>query len=49
MAQIASQVVAAIAEDANNTPALSALPQLAGVESVFTGAGGPIASQTSQS
>jgi hypothetical protein len=34
--------VAAIAEDANNAPAESAFPQLAGVQDVFTGAGGAI-------
>lgn len=39
---VASHVVAAIAEDANNAPAESALPQLDGVEDAVTGAGGPI-------
>ncbi len=42
--QIASHVVAAIAEDANNAPAESALAALPGVHSVATGAGGPIPS-----
>jgi hypothetical protein len=37
--QIASHVVAAIAEDANNAPAESALGQLHGVKDVFTGEG----------
>jgi len=40
--QIATHPVAAIAEDANNAPAESAFPQLAGVQDVFTGAGGAI-------
>ncbi|MGH3022013.1 MAG: spondin domain-containing protein, partial [Gaiellaceae bacterium] len=44
---IASHPVAAIAEDANNAPAESALAQLRGVRAVFTGAGGPIPSGTS--
>jgi Spondin_N len=44
---IASHPVAAIAEDANNVPAESALAQLRGVREVFTGAGGPIPSGTS--
>jgi hypothetical protein len=44
---IASHPVAAIAEDANNAPAESALAQLRGVRDVFTGAGGPIPSGTS--
>jgi hypothetical protein len=39
---IASHPVAAIAEDANNAPAESALADLPGVLHVFTGAGGPI-------
>ena len=39
---IASHGVAAIAEDANNAPLESALPQLDGVKTAFTGAGGPI-------
>jgi Spondin_N len=43
---IASHPVAAIAEDANNAPAESALAQLRGVRDVFTGAGGPIPSGT---
>ena len=41
---IASHPVAAIAEDANNAPAESALAELRGVRAVFTGAGGPIPS-----
>jgi Spondin_N len=45
---IASHPVAAIAEDANNAPAESALAQLSGVREVFTGAGGPIPSGTSR-
>lgn len=45
---IASHVVAAIAEDANNAPAESALAALPGVGSVATGAGGPIPSGGSQ-
>jgi hypothetical protein len=45
---ISSHVVAAIAEDADNAPAESALAQLRGVRKVFTGAGGPIASGTSR-
>jgi hypothetical protein len=44
---IASHPVAAIAEDANNAPAESALAELRGVRDVFTGAGGPIPSGTS--
>jgi hypothetical protein len=39
---IASHGVAAIAEDADNAPLASALPQFPGVRAVFTGAGGPI-------
>jgi hypothetical protein len=46
---IASHPVAAIAEDANNAPAESALGQLRGVRDVFTGAGGPIPSGASRS
>jgi hypothetical protein len=46
---IASHPVAAIAEDANNAPAESALAQLSGVREVFTGAGGPIPSGTARS
>jgi hypothetical protein len=46
---IASHGVAAIAEDANNAVLESALPQLSGVKTVFTGAGGPIPSGTSRS
>ena len=46
---IATHPVAAIAEDANNAPAESALAQLRGVHDVFTGAGGPIPSGTSRS
>jgi Spondin_N len=42
--EIASHGVAAIAEDANNSVLESALPQLDGVKSVVTGAGGPIPS-----
>jgi len=45
---IASHPVAAIAEDANNGPAESALEQLRGVRDVFTGAGGPIPSGASR-
>jgi Spondin_N len=44
---IASHPVAAIAEDANNAPAASALARLRGVREVFTGAGGPIPSGAS--
>lgn len=40
--EIATHPVAAIAEDANNAPAESALADLPGVRHVFTGAGGPI-------
>jgi hypothetical protein len=40
--QIASHPVAAIAEDANNAPAESALAQLRGVREVFTGEGDAI-------
>jgi Spondin_N len=39
---IANHGVAAIAEDANNTPLAEALPQVRGVDSVFTVPGGPI-------
>jgi hypothetical protein len=46
---VASHPVAAIAEDANNAPAESALAQLRAVRDVFTGAGGPIPSGTSRS
>jgi spondin N len=42
--EIASHGVAAIAEDADNSVLESALPQLDGVKSVATGAGGPIPS-----
>ncbi|MGH3029653.1 MAG: spondin domain-containing protein [Gaiellaceae bacterium] len=45
---VASHPVAAIAEDANNAPAESALTELRGVRDVFTGAGGPIPSGTSR-
>lgn len=45
--EIASHGVSAIAEDANNGPLESALPQLRGVDAVFTGAGGPIPSGAS--
>jgi Spondin_N len=41
---IASHGVAAIAEDADNSVLESALPQVDGVKSVMTGAGGPIPS-----
>ncbi len=44
---IASAPVAAIAEDANNGPAESALSQLDGVANATTGAGGPIVSGAS--
>jgi hypothetical protein len=47
--EIAGHGVAAIAEDANNAVLESALPQLSGVRTVFTGAGGPIPSGTSRS
>lgn len=47
--EIATHVVAAIAEDANNAPAESALRQLPGVMQVFTGEGGPIPSGESRS
>jgi Spondin_N len=46
--QIASHPVAAIAEDANNGPAESALDALRGVRDVFTGSGGPIPSGASR-
>jgi Spondin_N len=46
--ELASHGVAAIAEDADNSVLESALPQLAGVRSVFTGAGGPIPSGQSR-
>lgn len=42
LGQIATHPVAAIAEDADNAPAESALDDLPGVGDVFTGAGGPI-------
>jgi hypothetical protein len=42
LGEIASHPVAAIAEDANNAPAESALAELGGVRHVFTGSGGPI-------
>jgi Spondin_N len=45
----ASHGVAAIAEDANNGPLESALPQLEGVKAVQTVPGGPIPSGTSRS
>ena len=48
LGEIASHPVAAIAEDANNAPAESALAQVRGVRSVFTGAGGPIPSGQSR-
>jgi Spondin_N len=47
--EIANHGVAAIAEDANNSPLESALPSLPGVHDVFTGAGGPVPSGASQS
>ena len=47
--EIASHPVAAIAEDANNALAESALARLRGVRHVFTGAGGPIPSGASAS
>lgn len=46
---IASHAVAAVAEDANNAPAESALGQLHAVRHVFTGGGGPIPSGASRS
>lgn len=46
---IASNGVAAVAEDADNSVLESTLPQLDGVKTVFTGAGGPIPSGTSRS
>jgi hypothetical protein len=46
--EIASHPVAAIAEDANNAPAESALADLRGVREAFTGAGGPIPSGASR-
>jgi hypothetical protein len=46
--EIASHPVAAIAEDANNAPAESALSQLREVRDVFTGEGGPIPSGASR-
>lgn len=45
---IASHGVAAIAEDADNSVLESALPQVSGVRTVFTGAGGPIPSGQSR-
>ena len=42
--EIASHGVAALAEDADNSVLESALPQVDGVKSVVTGAGGPIPS-----
>jgi hypothetical protein len=42
LGEIATHPVAAIAEDANNAPAESALADLPGVRDVFTGAGGAI-------
>jgi Spondin_N len=47
--EIASQGVAAIAEDANNGPLEQALASVPEVRSVFTGAGGPIPSGQSRS
>jgi Spondin_N len=46
--EIASHGVAAIAEDADNSVLESALPQVDGVKSVATGAGGPIPSGTTR-
>jgi hypothetical protein len=46
--ELASHGVATIAEDADNRVLESALPQLAGVRTVFTGAGGPIPSGQSR-
>jgi hypothetical protein len=46
--EIASHGVAAIAEDANNSVLESALPQLDGVKTVMTVAGGPIPSGASR-
>ena len=45
---LASHGVAAIAEDADTSVLESALPQLPGVHTVFTGAGGPIPSGQSR-
>lgn len=47
--EIANHGLAAIAEDANNAVLESALPQVPGVKTVFTGAGGPIPSGASRS
>jgi len=47
--EIASNGVAAVAEDANNAPLESALPALPGVKTVQTGAGGPIPSGVTRS
>lgn len=47
--EIASHGVAAIAEDADNAVLESALAQLPGVKTVFTGAGGPIPSGATRS
>jgi hypothetical protein len=49
LGDIASHGVAAIAEDANNAVLESALHQLDGVKTVFTGAGGPIPSGATRS
>jgi hypothetical protein len=49
LGEIATHPVAAIAEDANNAPAESALADLPGVRAVFTGAGGPIPPGASRS
>lgn len=48
LGEIASHPIAAIAEDANNAPAESALADLRGVREAFTGSGGPIPSGTSR-
>jgi len=47
--EIANHGVAAIAEDANNSVLLSALPAVPGVKTVFTGAGGGIPSGVTRS
>ena len=46
--ELANHGVAAIAEDADNSILESALPQLPGIRTVFTGAGGPIPSGQSR-
>ena len=47
--EIANHGVAAIAEDANNSVLLSALPAVPGVKTVFTGAGGGLPSGATRS